>query len=605
MNAIAFFDVDETLFTTFAKIIIKDKDTGKELKQLTNKEFNSYKLKDNEEFDFSQFTNAKMFDKSKIIKVTLKRVKEEYANSDTMIVFLTARASFDSNKEFISTFQKYGIRVGDKRVRFELAGNLKRGTIPQKKEYVINKFIKRFKPETVKIFDDHIDNVNIVNTLAKKYDEITFEKYLIKNNSIVTKGKLNEMIGSFKEFVSEARDTSKNTHMTHIEDLVLYGGVKGAREAIFALRAMRDMLSGHTASASDLSVKWDGAPAIFVGRDPSDNRFFIAKKGIFGKNPKVYKSEEEIDADTSGDLAQKLKVAFNELKDAGIVNIIQGDLMFTKGDVKKETIDGEKYYTFQPNTIVYAVPVNSNIGKKIGKAKMGVVFHTSYDGPSFEKLQASFKVDLSSIKQKSSVWMTDASYQDLSGTVTFTDSDRKIVTAALSKAGKIFQKISGTTLKEIEKDQALAQKLEQFNNTLTRRGERITNTKKHVDNLIAWFDERLEMEIGKRKTEKGKEPWIKKKEEMKKFFSPANKKNLDLIYQLQNAIVDAKLLIIKKLDQVKHTSTFVLTKNGFKVTGPEGYVAIDHATNGAVKLVDRMEFSYNNFSADVIKGWDR
>ena len=89
---------------------------------------------------------------------------------------------------------------------------------------------------------------------------------------------------SLKDFITE----QKNTHMTHIEDKVLYGGVNGTRQAIFALRDMRDMLRW---DGGRVSVKWDGAPAVFAGTDPSDGKFFVAKKGIFNKNPKVYKTD--------------------------------------------------------------------------------------------------------------------------------------------------------------------------------------------------------------------------------------------------------------------------------------------------------------------------
>jgi len=125
---------------------------------------------------------------------------------------------------------------------------------------------------------------------------------------------------TFSNFLSE----QKNTHMTHIEDKVLYGGVNGTREAIFALRDMRNMLSGHGGS---VSVKWDGAPAIFAGIDPSDKKFFVAKKGIFNKNPKVYKTPADIDADTSGDLAAKLKEALKHLPKLGIKGVVQGDCL--------------------------------------------------------------------------------------------------------------------------------------------------------------------------------------------------------------------------------------------------------------------------------------
>jgi hypothetical protein len=411
---------------------------------------------------------------------------------------------------------------------------------------------------------------------------------------------------SFSSYIEvlEAAKAGKNVHMTHIEDRVIYAGVKGAREAIFALRSLRDMLAGNTNSSTNVTVKWDGAPAVFAGIDPSDGQFFVAKKGIFNKDPKVYKSEAEVRADTSGDLAEKLVIAFNELKDLGIKDVIQGDIMFTKGDLNSESIDGEKMITFQPNTIVYAVPAKSNLAKTIVKANLGVVWHTTYKGKDFASMKASFGVNLKGLKQKPTVWYQDAEYKDVSGTATLTKVDTDEVTEALSKAGKIFQKIKSTTLTELENNLDLSVKIETFNNTLVRKGERISSTSKHVQDLIKWFNEKYKKEYEKRKSDKGKLAVLKKQEEEMKFFSKENKKNLDLMFQLMNAIVDAKLIIINKLDKVKQIDTFVRTRNGFKVTGSEGFVAIDNQ-GGAVKLVDRMEFSMNNFSKDVIKGWER
>ena len=410
---------------------------------------------------------------------------------------------------------------------------------------------------------------------------------------------------SFKTFMSEAA-SGKNTHMTHIEDRVIYGGVKGAREAIFALRAMRDMLAGNSNENYDLTVKWDGAPAVFAGIDPQDGQFFVAKKGIFNKDPKVYKSEADVRNDTSGDLAEKLVIAFNELKDLGIKDVIQGDIMFTKGDLGSESIDGKKYITFQPNTIVYAVPANSDLAKTIQKANLGVVWHTTYTGKDFESMKASFKVDLSGLKKKASVWYQSAeSHRDVTGKATLSAVETQQVNSALSNAGMIFQKIASSTLKQIESNPELAGKLETFNNTLVRKGERIASPVKHVNDLIAWFKAKFETEYKKRTSDKGKSNITARHEEEMKFFSKDNRKNLELIFELQNALVDAKLLIINKLDNVKQLNTFVRTKNGFKVTGSEGFVAIDKTTSGAVKLVDRLEFSMNNFSSDVIKGWER
>jgi len=176
-----------------------------------------------------------------------------------------------------------------------------------------------------------------------------------------------------KKFTTYLTET-KNTHMEHIEDNVLNGGVQGARESIKFLRSLRDMLSGSSGSAVSVSVKWDGAPAIFAGNDPSDGRFFVAKKGIFAKNPKVYKTPEEVDADTSGDLATKLKLALAHLPALGITGVIQGDFLYSKSDLKTVTFKGEKYLTFHPNTIVYAVPAKSQLARRIRSSKIGIVW---------------------------------------------------------------------------------------------------------------------------------------------------------------------------------------------------------------------------------------
>ena len=385
---------------------------------------------------------------------------------------------------------------------------------------------------------------------------------------------------------------AKNTHMTHIEDLVLDGGVKGARQAINALRSMRDMLSGHTTSPVDVTVKWDGAPAVFAGEDPRDGSFFVAKKGIFNADPKVYKNHDDIKADTSGDLSKKLIMAFDGLKDVGIKGVIQGDFMFDKSDLKGQTINGQKMITFHPNTIVYAVPHGSKLEKTISKADCGIVWHTSYKGATFETMQASFGGDITNkLKATSKVWMVDATMDDLSGKL-------------LSEAGKLFQKISSGVLKELEGNKELNLVINVYNNTMVRKGVRIKDEKKHAKGLVKFVADRYAKQIDKRSSQKGKDIQIGKRDELLSFFSDSNLNNLTNVFKLQNLIVDSKLIIINKLNKLSKIGTFVKTTSGFKVTNPEGFVAIDHMEGGAVKLVDRLEFSANNFSKDIIKGWD-
>ena len=316
-----------------------------------------------------------------------------------------------------------------------------------------------------------------------------------------------------KEFITE----EKNTHMEHVEDLVFNEGVAGTRKAINFLRSLRDMLAGHSKSAITSTVKWDGAPAIFAGIDPRDGKFFVAKKGVFNKEPKVYKTPAEVDADTSGDLATKLKIALKEFSKLGIKEgVYQGDLMFTQNDLKKETIDGENYITFHPNTIVYAVPYDSALGRKIRAAKVGVVWHTSYSGASFETMTASFgKPIVNKFTEVSSIWMDDANYRDYSGTATFTAEETKKVTEVLSRAGVLFNSISAPTLNGISNDEDLLLAVKTFNNSKIRKMEQIDNTRNHAKELFHYIHDKYQKEIEKKKTPAGKQ---KQEDARKRIF---------------------------------------------------------------------------------------
>jgi len=403
-------------------------------------------------------------------------------------------------------------------------------------------------------------------------------------------------------FTREVLSEQKNTHMTHIEDKVLYGGVTGTREAINALRALRDMLQGK--HKGDISVKWDGAPAIFAGTDPSDGKFFVAKKGIFNKNPKVYKTKADVDADTSGDLNTKMNAALELLPSIGIKGVIQGDFLFGPGDISTKNIGGDAYVTFHPNTIVYALPAKSAAAKEVKAASIGIVWHTTYSGESFESMRASYGVNVNALKKSRKVWSQDAMLRDVT-TATLDEKTTKIVDGYLKTAGTLFQKISGNTLRELEKHPELPQLIEQYNNTFVRKGAMLPDSRRHVIGLQNWLTGRYKKEIEKRKSDKGKKAQQAKMTAIMGFFSKKNTASLISMFELQRNIVLAKLILINKLNKLANIDTFVKTSKGFKVTGQEGFVAIDKLGGDAVKLVDRMEFSYNNFSPDILKGWDQ
>jgi len=327
----------------------------------------------------------------------------------------------------------------------------------------------------------------------------------------------------------------------------------------------------------------------------------VAKKGIFNKNPKVYKTKADVDADTSGDLADKLNAALEELPALGIKGVIQGDFLFGPGDLQKKRIEGTSYVTFHPNTIVYAIPTEQ--AAEVLVARIGIVWHTTYNGDSFENMKASYGVNVAGLKKSRKVWSQDAMLRDVS-VATMNASQTKAVDGHLSRAGKLFQKIAGSTLRTLESHPELPRLIEQYNNTFVRKGAMLPDSRRHVAGLQKWITSKYGKEIAKRTTDRGKKAQQEKLNAIMSFFSKKNTASLIAMYELQKEIVSAKLILINKLDDLSDIDTFVKTRKGYEVTGAEGYVAIDKIKGGAVKLVDRMEFSYNNFSPDILKGWD-
>lgn len=406
----------------------------------------------------------------------------------------------------------------------------------------------------------------------------------------------------FDQFLTE----SKNTHMEHIEDNILNAGVEGARQSINFLRSLRDMLAGGTVKSSNLTIKWDGAPAIFAGIDPLDGKFFVAKKAIFNKEPKVYKTPADIDADTSGELNVKFKIALEELSKLGITGVVQGDFLYTKADLREVDIGGQPHITFHPNTIVYSVPKNSELARTILASRIGVVWHTTYRGDSLATMSASFGEEIASgLKQTKSVWSVDAVYKDVSGSANFNAEETAQLTELLSKAGKIFSGMDRSTLDGISDNDELLVRVKAFINSKVRVGERIGDSSKFVDDLMKYIHDFYQKEIDKKITEKSKAVWINKRSQIMNYFSNTPKSEIVKIFDMYNHIVDAKHMIIRKLDKAKQIGTFLKTADGYKVTEQEGFVAIDHLGKNAVKLIDRLQFSHANFSADIQKGWQQ
>jgi len=408
----------------------------------------------------------------------------------------------------------------------------------------------------------------------------------------------------FTQFLTESKKEGANLHLEHIEDEVLNRGTNGARDAINFLQSLRDMLAGHAESRVNLTTKWDGAPAVFCGINPDNGKFFVGTKGVFNANPKLNYTEEDIDNNHASEgLNAKLKVALRYLPKLGIKGVLQGDMMFAKGDIQDKTIDGVDYITFQPNTIVYAVPSDSKLAQNMRNAQMGIVFHTSYTGKTFSDMKASFNIDIKNLTTTKDVWFRDAYFVDASGTATFTEAETKELNGILSTAGRTFQSINSLTLNRISINDIILTYIKTFNNTKVREGLKIKDTRAHTAELIRWVEAKLNKDIADAKKAETKQKRVKEKTEIMRFFRGATN-DLKNIFELMNQIVDAKNMIVKKLQQLKQvTGSFLRTDDGYKVTNPEGFVAVDKLKGNAVKLIDRLEFAHANFNA--AKNWSK
>ena len=407
------------------------------------------------------------------------------------------------------------------------------------------------------------------------------------------------MIG-FKKLLNEDR----RTHMEHLEDEIINHGVKGVTLSIKFLTSLKKMLSGGK-SKTNITVKWDGAPAIYAGINPENGKFFVATKALFNKVPKINYTVADVTANhgTEGP-SDKLKAAIKTLPDLGMEGIYQGDIMFSKGDLTKQKIDGESCLTFTPNTITYAVPEESDLASQMRKASLGVVWHTKYTGDTISSLKASYGVDSSIFRKTKKVWFDDA-YIDTANSATFSPKEtiqleKKInqIAGAASKAGKFLNYLR----KEIvdEKMWGLAPWLKVFFNTKVREGNKIADTKKLVKEFEKYYMDRVSKEIASKKTDQGKKSYQDIKRESKKVF---NKFKTEVYFTMATylGILEAKEMVVRKLQTIQGIGTFLKTGSGYKVTAPEGFVAIDSKDGNAVKLVDRLEFSHANFT--IAKDW--
>tara|TARA_A100001234_G_scaffold103317_1_gene90951 strand:+ start:321 stop:1514 length:1194 start_codon:yes stop_codon:yes gene_type:complete len=383
-------------------------------------------------------------------------------------------------------------------------------------------------------------------------------------------------------------------HLEHLEDEMLNYGVEGCKAAVSFLKELRKML-GHQESTGFMQTKWDGAPSVVCGINPENGMFFVGTKSVFNKTePKILYSEAEIDILYNGDLAEKLKYSLRHFSQLNISGVVQGDLLFTS-DIKKERIDGEELYTFRPNTITYGIPVSHDIGKKAGKAKIGVVFHTHYTGDVLAEMQARAGArvtgsdDVLVVNNDTPMDRVGFSRTEMS------KFDRHVskIERMCHICGDFLDELVGAQGKTGDAKFHISSFLKPFFNDQIRNARSIGNVDEAMYDLLNFYGDKMEKELAKIKT-------------------VANRtKKCALVYNSQNYVVDnvykfkamlalykelqaVKQMVIDKLDHLEEFRTFVQTEKGYKVTTPEGYVL--HKDGSMIKFVNRLEFAYNNFT---------
>ena len=380
-----------------------------------------------------------------------------------------------------------------------------------------------------------------------------------------------------------------NTHLTHLEELVLTQGSQGYELARAFLLELLETLKGNSNTRVQTSVKWDGAPAIFAGINPENGKFFVGTKSIFNKVPKINYTPEDVieNHGHAPGLVDKLLKALKYLPSLGMNQILQGDFMFDDEMLEVVDIDGKPHYRFKPNTIVYAVPVDSKLGEEIGKSKFGIVFHTTYDSLDSG---ASYGADVSNLNRPPGIWFDDAFFTDDTGYVTLTENEESHVIELVKEADAVNKRIH---YNEIPSDL-----LNIYINSEIKSGQFLENPQESYKGFLNWYQSRIEKRIDGLKSEKGKMKAFAKGEEEIRLFESKKGDILDL-FKVSRLLFEAKNIFIGKYNNaVYNTKHFVDDGSGdLRVTNPEGYVAVDHAGNG-VKFVDRLEFSRANFAMD-------
>ena len=388
----------------------------------------------------------------------------------------------------------------------------------------------------------------------------------------------------------------KRTHLEHIEDIIITDGYVGGQAVVEYFRGLLLTLKGTSSEAMSVSVKWDGAPAVVCGTNPDNGRFFVGTKSVFSKTPKINYTKKDIATNHGTDeLGQKLLKCLVHLKKLNIPGVVQGDLLYTDEGITRKNIDGKPHLTFTPNTITYAVPEDGDLAKQIDRAKLGIIFHTTYAGDSLATMNAQGGADVSSFAQSPDVFFDNASYKDVSGSAKFTADESQQFYNSIDKLETLLNSVPRDLSSVLGQNTDFVPMFQMYINAMVKQGELPSNVNQFLLGFKKFYADRMQQQISGLKAQKALQLRQDKMKQMPVFLSKA-KKPLQAMLIFYKAVQSMKGFVLKKMNQAMAIGSFSQTDNGLQVTEPEGFVAVDKSGN-AVKLVDRLGFSRRNLTA--------
>lgn len=371
----------------------------------------------------------------------------------------------------------------------------------------------------------------------------------------------------------------KVTHIDHLEDLPLLYGSKGFKRAVTLLN---DLVNNKSKLIQNISVKFDGAPSIVAGVNPENGRFFVGTKSVFSKTaPKLLYTLRDIKREYSAqqDLAVKLAEALLYLKGLGWKKVYQGEFLFSSNSKSIENIEGQDYVVFKPQLITYATPLSTDLGQQINRAKVGFVWHTTYDGDSMSDLTQRQGVNSAELGSNPNVWQISNQVQDHDQVINRSSGLNDLV--------KKLSRINVVAIDRLIAEKTLQSLIMMYVNKLVGENKHFADT-----NIQDFADYATTKIMADANTDRKR---ASRQEKLDQVLDHLNlhQAGYTLLQELYSTLSKIKQQVMKKLQSFGGLDAYLRQGDQLEPFSQEGLSVYDKQGN-LVKFVDRHEFSRIN-----------